>query len=271
MGRPRWRRSLNQLGTANTAPDAGPVPGLLHARTQSCFERPARLCHQGSPPNAAPKGLLLLRILLLPSFASLCLCAPTVAPSDCPHVTHSLPFLSSSYLLPSTTRLKWSWRPRLHEWGRRRRPWGGQGKRSFYFQTLPSAFACCPRRRMPNHHTRPHPRPPPLPVLSCLVLSCQIIISSLHSLLSAPVFWSGLVLPSTRTCAAHAHTHTQRERLRLLSTNITTHTRLACLPACCLPSWVVPAPLPPVARLNPSRWAVATPRYFPCSHGRCSK
>ncbi|EUC44188.1 hypothetical protein COCMIDRAFT_27420 [Bipolaris oryzae ATCC 44560] len=131
----------------------------------------------------------------------LCLPAPTPdarasqAPSRDPPTAAAwllppacLPTLLATATTTSTTtvyvrrvclRLKWR-PPRLHEWGSRRRPWGGQGKRSFYFQTLPSAFACCccycPRRRMPNHHTRALTHARGGLFLTCLVSSCQIII-----------------------------------------------------------------------------------------------
>lgn len=171
------------------------------------------------PPVPVPVALLCLSLSVCPDTRSRLPSEP-VSP---PHVTHSLPLplplpsfaLSTTYL--RTTRLKW-WRPRLHEWGSRRRPWGGQGKRSFYFQTLPSVFACCPRRRMPNHHTRQTPSSPTPAASSCPVLSCQIITILVPSIPFCPRPSFARLL----SCQARAHVP-HSERLELLSTNITTH------------------------------------------------
>lgn len=270
MGRPRWRRSLNQLGTANTAPDAGPVPALLHARTQACFERPARLCHQRSP-NCCAAGACCCVSSCSPSHASRCLPAPPVALSGRPHVT-LLCHCHCRCLAPPPARAVLLRRvcvcsasasqvvaAALHEWGRRRRPWGGQGRRSFYFQTLPSASACCPRRRLPNHHTH---TPSPTPAASsCPVLSCQII-----AIILAPS-------PSVRTrrlpasgLAKHAHlSRTPRDQDCFLLTLLPcTHTRLPGLPACLLPAVMGRGcPLPPCRSAKSFKMGSRDPTVLP--------
>jgi hypothetical protein len=57
VGRPRWRRSLNQHGTAKHASQASHLPALLHARTEQLFRAPKPQMRvrrgQGSPASAA--------------------------------------------------------------------------------------------------------------------------------------------------------------------------------------------------------------------------
>jgi hypothetical protein len=57
VGRPRWRRSLNQHGTAKHASRASHLLALLHARTEQLFRAPKPQMRvrrgQGSPTSAA--------------------------------------------------------------------------------------------------------------------------------------------------------------------------------------------------------------------------